>query len=122
MRNLFDTDKPYALLKRVGYKSPRYNKTVFIAAGRTSDGASGGKDLTGPVPCTYKGKPFMASLSWWVHDELCEYGTWHDGTPVTNWKASMVLRDILKEEGHGFRARTWTWATFLFGGNKLEKV
>lgn len=115
------TKKPYILSRPIRYFSPRYKRWVFVPEGRDSDGATGAKDLTGPIPCTKNGKPFKASLSWWVHDELCLQGEWFDGTPVKNWHASLVLRDILRDEGYTFRARTWTWATYLFGGGKARK-
>ena len=111
----------YTLLQSIRYFSPRYKKWVRVPSGRKSDGATGAKDLTGDVLCQKdNGEDFLASMSWWVHDELCLTTIWNDGTPVTNWQASMVLRDILKDEGYTFRARTWTWATFLFGGRKLR--
>jgi hypothetical protein len=111
----------YVLGQDINYHSHRYNRNVYVPWGRESDGATGAKDLKGPIRCLKNGRPYMASLSWWVHDELCLLGMWKDGTKVTNWQASMVLRDILKSEGHGFRARTWTWATYLFGGGKARK-
>ena len=111
----------YILAQDINYYSPRYNRRVYVPWGRESDGATGAKDLTGPIKCLKDGEPFMASLSWWVHDELCLITLWADGMPVNNWQASMVLRDILKDEGHSFRARTWTWATYLFGGRKLRR-
>ena len=110
----------YILCKDIKYYSPRYKKHVYVPWGRESDGATGAKDLKGDIRCLKDGEPFMASESWWVHDELCLIGMWADGTKVSNWQASMVLRDILKAEGHSFRARTWTWATFIFGGWKLK--
>lgn len=111
----------YVLCTDLSYYSERYNRYVCVPHGRESDGATGAKDLPGPVPCLKDGKPFKASLSWWIHDELCLQGKWADGSKCTNWQASMVLRDILKAEGYSFRARTWTWATFLFGGGKARK-
>ena len=110
----------YTLCTDLHYYSERYNRKVYVPWGRESDGATGAIDLHGPVPCLKDGEKYMASLSWWVHDELCLIGHWADGTPVKNWQASMVLRDILKDEGYGFRARTWTWATFFFGGRNLR--
>ncbi len=97
--------KKYKLIEGITYLSPRYKKWVDCPVGMLSDGATGAKDLPG-------------SASWWVHDKLCEDAAFSDGTPCTAWQASIVLRDILFEEGHGFRARTWTWATFLLGSWK----
>jgi len=89
------------------YHSPRYGRTVTVPEGYESDGATGGVDLW--------------SSGWWVHDVLCDRGTWDDGTPCTNWQASSVIGDILRHEGRWFRARTWRWATFLCGGGKARE-
>lgn len=88
------------------YRSPRYGQTVTVVDGYESDGATWAEDIW--------------SQAWWVHDVLCDRGTWDDGTPVTNWQASMVLRDILGDEGRWFRACTWFVATFVSGGGKCR--
>jgi hypothetical protein len=88
------------------YRSPRYGKTVTVVDGYESDGATGADDLW--------------SESWWVHDVLCERGTWDDGTPATNWQASRVLADILLAEGRYVRAYPWLLATLIFGGGKCR--
>lgn len=88
------------------YHSPRYGKQVTIPPGYLSDGATGAIDI--------------ASESWWVHDRLCDTGTWDDGTPCTNWQASAVLGDILRAEGRWARAIYWRAATWLFGGGKAR--
>jgi len=92
---------------RIEYFSQRYRKQVTVPLGYPSDGATGGVDLF--------------TFAWWVHDVLCDRGTWDDGTPCTNWQASCVIGDILKSEGRWCRARTWKWATFLFGGGKARE-
>lgn len=89
------------------YRSVRYRKMVTVPPGYQSDGATGAEDIW--------------SDAWWVHDVLCECGTWDDGTQVTNWQASMVLHDILLAEGRWFRAITWPIATFLFGGGAARE-
>lgn len=89
------------------YHSPRYGKSVTVPAGYVSDGASG------PAVDIY-------SEGWWVHDVLCDRGTWDDGTPCNNWQASTVLHDILKSEGRYVRAFSWRWATWLFGGGQAR--
>ncbi|MEJ1409387.1 MAG: hypothetical protein RPU60_04100 [Candidatus Sedimenticola sp. (ex Thyasira tokunagai)] len=75
-------------------------------AGYRSDGASGAMDIR--------------SLGWWVHDMLCDRGTWDDGTPCTNWEASTVLADILRDEGRWARSLYWWGATWLLGGGKAR--
>lgn len=97
----------YMILETVTYYSPRYNRRVTVTKSTVRDGASGAFDIH--------------SLSWWVHDELCDRGRWDDKTPVTNWQASCVLSDILHNEGRRFRARTWLFATFFFGCKNARK-
>lgn len=89
------------------YYSKRYNKSVSVPKGYESDGATGARDIN--------------SKAWWIHDILCDKGEWLDGTLCTNWQASTVLSDVLKEEGRWFRARTWWLATWLFGGGEARK-
>ena len=91
----------YELLEEINYYSKRYKKWVYIPVGRRSDGATGAKDLP-------------ESISWWVHDEICRTKIFYDGSACTAWQASMILRDILKEEGYKIRFRTWTWPTFIW--------
>lgn len=97
----------YLLGETVRYTSQRYGKLVVIHPGFRSDGATGAKDIS--------------SLGWWVHDYLCEFGQFSDGSLCTNWQASMILHDILVEEGRWFRARSWFAATWLFGGGKARE-
>ena len=110
--------KNYELLEHILYHSGRYNKDVELNIGDKSDGATGAPDLKGEVKCLYKGEPFLASLFWWVHDNLCERGTWADGTPCYNWQIAMVAKDILKAEGHWVRDFWWFLAMFALGGGK----
>ena len=97
----------YRLPKTIVYYSKRYDKYVTVPEGYLSDGATGAIDIW--------------SEGWWVHDVLCDRGTWDDGTPVNNWQASQVLQDILKAEGRWARARYWFWATWAFGGGEARK-
>jgi len=98
----------YILLTGFTEFSLRYGKTVTCYAMMVSDGATGAADLRN-------------SRGFWVHDRLCDRGTWDDGSPCTNWQASRVLSDILKREGRIFRSKTWLIFTFLLGGKKLRK-
>lgn len=92
----------YELLQEINYYSSRYKEWVCVAVGTKSDGATGAKDLP-------------ESISWWVHDQLCVDKKFFSGRKCTVWMASMVLRDILEDEGHTIRKITWKWATFAFG-------
>lgn len=96
----------YTNKKLITYFSVRYQKWISVPAGYKSDGATGAKDISGD--------------SWWIHDKLCDDGTFDDGTKCTNWQASKILSDVLKKEGRWFRARTWFVATWLFGGGKAR--
>lgn len=98
-------DKPYFLVDSIRYNT-RYGKEVKIPSGRRSDGATGAWDIN--------------SEAWWIHDEMCRNGCFFDGAPCTNWQASTVLSDVLKRDGHWFRATTWFIATLALGGGKAR--
>lgn len=89
------------------YTSPRYGKSITVRDGFYSDGATFARDLD--------------SDSWWVHDVICRYGKWDDGTLVTRWQAAVVLYDILKEEGYVLEDFWWAVATYLFGGGAARR-
>lgn len=97
----------YQNKKEIRYFSERYQKWVIVPVDYPSDGATFASDIY--------------SDSWWVHDKLCDTGTWEDGTCVSNWQASQVLADILNDEGRWIRARRWFWATWLIGGGKCRE-
>lgn len=96
----------YKLLNNIAYYSLRYSKWIGAEVGDRSDGATYAKDLN--------------SFGWIFHDELCNDGTFEDGSECTNWQASHVLTDIMEEEGYWFRTRSWFVATWLFGGGKAR--
>lgn len=96
----------YVVTEDVRYYSKRYDKYVLASKGSVYDGATGAIDID--------------SKSWLIHDVLCRDGCWEDYTPCNNWQASMVLSDILEEEGRWFRKVTWFAATWLFGGGKAR--
>lgn len=98
------------------YHSPRYNRSLTIHGrldagvvgyGFYSDGATHAWDID--------------SDAWVIHDHMCRYAVWDDGTPIDNWTASTVLGDILWSEGYKWRAVYWRWATYLFGGGAARK-
>ena len=97
----------YIVYVEYKYFSLRYNKWVICHIGMRSDGATKALDIN--------------SLSWLVHDKLCDTGKFNDGSLCNNWQASQVLSDILKDEGRWFRSKTWLVATWLFGGGKARK-
>lgn len=100
--------KKYSCPKEIVYFSDRYKHSIIVPEGYRSDGASG------PASDIW-------SDAWWVHDVMCDRGTWENGTKCTNWQASKVLSDILADEHRWFRSKTWLVATFLFGGGKARK-
>lgn len=93
----------YRLNKSIRYYSFRYKKHITVVVPYESDGATGAMDIV--------------SASWWVHDWICTYWKFDEGTPITKFMASTILSDILKSEGRWFRARTWFIATLLCGPN-----
>lgn len=98
----------WELLEDLTYFSKRYGKWVICRSGMLSDGATKAVDV-------------LNSISWFIHDKLCNDECWEDGSPCSNRQASFVIYDILKEEGRWFRARTWFIATLL-GNPILQKV
>lgn len=94
-------DGKYVLLEKIVYHSPRYCRDVTVPVGYVSDGATGAPDL-------------MSRASW-IHDWLCDNKAWQDGTPCNHWQRSMVIGDVLAEEGHSVRRWTWPLATWLAG-------
>ncbi len=97
----------YKAVREQMYYSKRYRKFVLVPRGYLSDGATGAPDIN--------------SFAWWVHDVLCERGTWEDGTKLSNWQASTVLFDIMTDEGRWLRNHWWFLATWLFGGGKARE-
>lgn len=92
----------YQVIKGKTYYSDRYNKEVSITTNDSPyDGATGAKDIN--------------SFGWLFHDVLKRDKKWADGSKCSNWKASKVLYDILKEEGRWFRARSWFISTLIWG-------
>mgnify|MGYP000630768381 CR=1 FL=1 len=101
------TGKKYRLLTPRRYYSKKHRKWVFLEKGFLSDGATGAFDIH--------------SWAWWIHDKLCEDGTWADGTPCNNFQASTVLGIILAKEKRYLRSIYWWWATWLVGGGQARK-
>lgn len=97
----------YRVLENIAYFSVRYGKWIGAEKGDRSDGATFAKDID--------------SFGWIFHDELCNDGTFEDGTVCVNWQASHVLTDIMQVEGYWFRTRSWFWATWLSGGGKARE-
>lgn len=97
----------YEVTEGYFYYSKRYNRRITIPKGFYSDGATGAKDID--------------SDGWIVHDHICRYAVWDDGTRIDNWTASTVLGDILYSEGYTWRAYYWWWATYLLGGGAARK-
>lgn len=111
----------YEVKKDFTYYSKRYNRNLTISKGFYSDGATMALDID--------------SDAWIVHDHICRYGRWNDGSKIDNWSASTVLSDILSDEAKSLinngkkfqgyireiRSYYWWLATFLFGGGAARK-
>ena len=95
----------------IEYYSKRYDKYISVAVGRYSDGATFALDV--------------CEESFRVHDKLCETGVFSDNSLCTNWQASTIhsdiLRDCAKEAKLIYKPvlwgmSLWRWpVTFLFG-------
>lgn len=96
----------YVVKENLVYWSKRYKKRITIKKGDKSDGATSAPDID--------------SFCWLIHDDLCNFGVFEDDSKCKNWQASMILSDILREEGQWFRSFTWFTATWLFGGGKAR--
>lgn len=97
----------YTVTKKYIYYSRRYNRFITIPYGFYSDGATGACDVD--------------SDGWIVHDHICRYAVWDDGTKIDNWTASTVLGDTLWRDGFKFRSVSWWFATYFFGGGAARK-
>lgn len=97
----------YSVNENIAYCSNRYNKWITIKAGDKSDGATSAPDID--------------SFSWLVHDDLCNFGVFADGSKCSNLQASTILYDIQMDEGYWYRAWLWWTGTFIFGGGKARK-
>lgn len=97
----------YEVKENLAYKSERYDKWITIKKGDKSDGATSAPDID--------------SWCWLIHDDLCNFGVFEDGTKCTNWQASKILSDVLKAEGKWFRSFTWFVGTWLIGGGKSRE-
>ena len=109
------------------YYSERYDKHITVKGFYRSDGATGGLDV--------------CHRSFYVHDWLCgnwleagpkpPKGLFDDGTKCTNWQASTIHSDILRDcarQEKGFikiflyLMSLWRWpVTFIFGGGQARK-
>jgi hypothetical protein len=119
---IIEKELRYIVFEMQRYFSKRYGKYVTIEAGFRTDGATGAFDIRGKVKVydTW-GKEFIfVSLSWIVHDKLCDTGIFCDGTKCTNKQASTILSDILRSEGRWARAIYWWPMTYFFGGGKCR--
>ncbi len=97
----------YIVLVEIWYYSKRYREWIICERGDISDGATGAYDID--------------SFGWLFHDDLCRTGKFNSSLKCTNWQASMVVSDILDEEGRWFRKYSWRYATYWFGGGEARK-
>jgi hypothetical protein len=110
----------YEVTEEYRYYSPRYNRWLTIegptlrpdgsyqSRGFYSDGATHARDLEN-------------TDAWIIHDHICRYAKWDDGTPIDNWTASTVLADLLWRDGYRSLSVVWWWGTYLGGGGAARK-
>ncbi len=91
----------YNVKTPITYYSKRFNKSVEVNEGFTSDGATLYFDLN--------------SLFWIVHDYLKVTRQFQDGTHCANWQASLVAFDILWEEKRYIHAPIVFTGVFAWG-------
>lgn len=91
----------YVVYKEYKYTSRVFKKTVICEVDFDSDGATYAMDID--------------SYSWLVHDKLKKTRKWYDGKHCSNWKASVVIAEILFSEGRYIRAIPWTLGTLIYG-------
>ena len=92
------------ILKPEDYFSKRYGKRVALEVGEIFDGATFEYDID--------------SWSWPIHDKLKITRQWKDGTHCSNFKASVVVFDILVSENRFIRAPLWFTGTLVWGYTK----
>lgn len=103
-----EIEKPYELRTSFVYRSWRYGgRQIAMREGDRSDGATGAWDIK--------------SAAWWVHDRVCDFPYWDDGTPITAWQAASILSEILAYEGRWARAHYWRASTFMLGCHNTRK-
>lgn len=92
----------YQVTNYRSYYSERYAKNVEITPDDLPyDGATFAKDIN--------------SFAWLYHDVLKRDKKFTDGSECSNWKASVILRDILKADGRYVRAECWFIGTLVWG-------
>jgi len=92
----------YQVVQNKTYHSKRYDKYINITVDDLPyDGATFAKDVN--------------TFAWLFHDVLKRDQCFADGSHCGNYKASMILRDILKEDGRDIRAVYWFVGTLVWG-------
>ena len=91
----------YQVTSHKSYYSKRYGKNIEIHPGEIYDGATFAKDVN--------------TFAWLFHDVLKRDQCFSDGSHCGNYKASMILRDILIEDGRDVRAVYWFVGTLVWG-------
>ena len=94
----FHTTKSITWISRRHLRPDGSPYTLSVPPDFYCDGASG-KLLGIPVPEIGHG--------WIYHDWAYAWGKWDDGTRITRLQADEILSDVMKGEGHWFRARSW---------------
>jgi len=85
-----------------------FNRHIDVPDRMYSDGATSAPDL-------------KHTDSWLIHDAVCRYGKWADGTLISNFVASTILATELWKDGYRKESFYWWWATYLKGGGQARK-
>jgi len=83
------------------YYSKRYDEKIMVEKGFKSDGATYAIDIK--------------SNSWGLHDKIKKTKVFLSGAKCGNWKASVVLFDVLVGENRFIRAIPWFMVTLIYG-------
>jgi len=98
----------YEVTKTYRYHSSRYDKHITIHDGFFTDGAT----MVPDPPNTD---------AWVIHDHICRYGVWDDGSKIDNWTASTIFYDVLIRDGYHGMASMGRIGTWLLGGGAARK-
>jgi|GEM_PF-2350144 len=91
----------YQVTNYKSYYSKRYDKTMEIHPGEIYDGATWFRDLN--------------TFGWLYHDVLKRDECFADGSRCSNFQASMIIRDISREEGRNIVGDACFIGTLIYG-------
>lgn len=106
----------YRLLRTILVTDQDTGRTITVPKGYEVDGA------------TYALDDPRLALAWTIHDWVCEFTKWDDGSGITAWEAARILWILIRLAAQEFKVlwfygRAWGWnvMTFAFGCVKTRK-